>query len=152
MVENFISKVVYIVFSRDKRAPILYSSLALLKFIQSFSCNITYTINITRHIFSGEVNGVVGSDSYKVKDDRPSRIKEVFILTWYLVILESGFPANSCYYWFLRNFRKRALANAYVDSAKPPIVDDFDCQIDEIVDASAMLRNRDGVLGYVSVG
>ncbi|RZC47872.1 hypothetical protein C5167_040808 [Papaver somniferum] len=78
--------------------------------------------------------------------------ESVFNNKYWSSIKESGFPANSCYYWFLRNFRKRALANAYVDSAKPPTAHDFDCQTDEIMDASAMLRNRDGVLGYVSVG
>ncbi|RZC85713.1 hypothetical protein C5167_026384, partial [Papaver somniferum] len=121
------------------------------------------------HIFSGEVNGAVGSDRYNVKDDGPSRIKVQksrsltanigAVYSWLIKVSmrsicchkqqgmnlqESGFPANSYYYCFLRNFRKRALENAYVDSAKPPTVEDFDFHIDEIVDASAMLCNRDG--------
>ncbi|KAI3872354.1 hypothetical protein MKW92_028402 [Papaver armeniacum] len=66
MTSNF---VVYTVCRVDKRASIFDSSLDVLKFIQYFSL----------HIFPGKVNGAVGGDSYNVKDDGPSRIKDLKI-------------------------------------------------------------------------
>ncbi|MCL7033222.1 hypothetical protein MKW94_005666 [Papaver nudicaule] len=53
---------------------------------------------------------------------------------------------------FLRNFRRKAVACAYVDRAKAPNDDDYDCMINEIMDSNAMLCDRDGVLGDVSKG
>ncbi|MCL7038163.1 hypothetical protein MKW94_001218 [Papaver nudicaule] len=51
-----------------------------------------------------------------------------------------------------RNFRRKAVACAYVDRAKAPNDDDYDCMINEIMDSNAMLCDRDGVLGHVSKG
>ncbi|RZC86760.1 hypothetical protein C5167_030113 [Papaver somniferum] len=81
----------------------------------------------SRHIFAGKVNGDVGGDSYNVKDDRPSRIK-------------------------FEELQEKSSCKGIADSTKPPNDDDFDCQVDETVDASAMLLYRDGILGYISVG
>ncbi|MCL7024555.1 hypothetical protein MKW94_027704 [Papaver nudicaule] len=53
---------------------------------------------------------------------------------------------------FLRYFRRKAVACAYVDRAKAPNDDDYDCMINEIMDSNAMLCDRDGVLGDVSKG
>lgn len=50
----------------------------------------------------------------------------------------------------MRNFRKKSVALAYVDTAKLLIDDNYDC-IDKIVDPRAILCDRyDAVLGEVS--
>ncbi|XP_026390191.1 uncharacterized protein LOC113285563 [Papaver somniferum] len=61
--------------------------------------------------------------------------------------IPSSFPSSfglCC----LRNFRKKVVALAYVDT-KLLIDDHYDCTIDEIIDPTAMLCDRDDVLGNV---
>ncbi|MCL7028720.1 hypothetical protein MKW94_011750 [Papaver nudicaule] len=52
----------------------------------------------------------------------------------------------------LRNFKRKAVACEYVDRAKPPNDDDYDCMINEIMDSRAILCDKDGVLGDVLEG
>ncbi|RZC43387.1 hypothetical protein C5167_036331, partial [Papaver somniferum] len=56
-------------------------------------------------------------------------------------------------YWSSIQFeelQEKSSCKGIADSTKPPNDDDFDCQVDETVDASAILIYRDGILGYVS--